>query len=221
MRRAQLWRQIHLRRRTQIDLSRFRGVRIDPRARVAYVAGGSLLGDLDHEAMAAGLRTTAGTVSHKGVGGLRLGGGFGRLARRRELSLDNDLSAALARAIVDGHEADPRRGTMTFFQPAGGATGRIAPEATAFPHRRPQLNMLSRVSWDLRTESAPHRDFVKRYWSTLAPFTDGYHTNEVADEGQQQDDQNDQGNVSWLPNVKRRYDPTYPFRRNANVLPTA
>lgn len=36
--------------------------------RVPYLAGGSLLGDLDHEAMAAGLKTTADTVSHKGVG---------------------------------------------------------------------------------------------------------------------------------------------------------
>ena len=35
----------------QIDLSHFRGVRIDPVSRTAYVAGGSLLGELDHEAM--------------------------------------------------------------------------------------------------------------------------------------------------------------------------
>jgi len=73
----------------QLDLSRVRGVRIDPTARRAYVAGGCLLGELDHEAMACGLVTTAGTVSHTGVGGLTLGGGFGRLARRFGLALDN------------------------------------------------------------------------------------------------------------------------------------
>ena len=73
----------------QIDLSSFRSARVDPETRTAYIAGGSLLGELDHEAMAQGLVTTAGTVSHTGVGGLTLGGGFGRLARRFGLALDN------------------------------------------------------------------------------------------------------------------------------------
>ena len=73
----------------QIDLSSLRHARVDPASRTAYVAGGSLLAELDREAMAFGLVTTTGTVSHTGVGGLTLGGGFGRLARRFGLALDN------------------------------------------------------------------------------------------------------------------------------------
>lgn len=73
----------------QIDLSRFRSVRVDPGARKAWVTGGSLLGAVDHETMAHGLVTTCGTVSHTGTAGLTLGGGFGRLARRFGLAIDN------------------------------------------------------------------------------------------------------------------------------------
>jgi FAD/FMN-containing dehydrogenase len=82
----------------QIDLSSMRGARVDRDKRRAYVAGGSLLGDLDHECMAQGLVTTAGTVSHTGVGGLSLGGGFGRLARKYGLTLDNIKSVDIVSA---------------------------------------------------------------------------------------------------------------------------
>ncbi len=81
-----------------IDLSPLQGVRVDPEARTAWVPGGSLLGAMDAEAMAFGLVTTAGTVSHTGVGGLTTGGGYGRLARRFGLSLDNVLGVDIVTA---------------------------------------------------------------------------------------------------------------------------
>lgn len=91
----------------QIDLSTFRDVQVDPTAKRAYVAGGSLLGELDHETMAHGLVTTAGTVSHTGVGGLTLGGGFGRVARRFGLALDNVRGVQLVTADGQLRNANP------------------------------------------------------------------------------------------------------------------
>ncbi len=73
----------------QIDLSAFRGARVDAKTRRVEVAGGTLLGQVDYEAMAQGLVTPLGTVSHTGVGGLTLGGGFGRVARKFGMAIDN------------------------------------------------------------------------------------------------------------------------------------
>jgi len=363
----------------QIDLSLFRHARVDPRSRTAYVAGGSLLAALDHEAMAHGLVTPAGTVSHTGVGGLSTAGGFGRISRRYGLTLDNikavdivtadgrllrasanenpdlywgvrggggnfgivtsfqyalhpmqrqviggevvfpldrardlihfyaDFSAqapddlyidfyvnatasgqgngagfhvcysgpekdaekvlapirklgepaftnlgpidyvaiqrswdysdfrnigeylksgfvneypdSMLDAAISGFEPDPRRNTMLYFQQSGGAIGRVAADATAFPHRKALAAMMVLTSWPLDTDGSPHIDYLRNYWSTIEPRTDGFYTVDVANQAQQFVNNNYQGNFPRLLNVKKKYDPENLFRLNANIAP--
>jgi FAD/FMN-containing dehydrogenase len=365
----------------QIDLSPFRGVRVDPVARRASVAGGTLLGLVDHEAMSHGLVTTLGTVSHTGVGGLTTGGGFGRVARRFGLAIDNvvamdvvtadgalrhasrtenpdlywgirggggnfgvvtnfdfqlhpmerrvvggdlvypiararevltayadysptapdalyldwymaqppggapgvvgisicysgpeasaeralaplrklgtpmadqvraidyvalqrsgdvtdpratgtylkggfvsEIKPALISAIMDGFKADPARQTVIFFQQGGGAIGRVAPSATAFPHRYARQTMITTVAWKTGDDSTRHVADIKQYWSQLEPHTYGFYVNTVSgDETAKQIDQNYRENFPRLVAVKNKYDSTNLFRLNANIAPT-
>lgn len=103
-----------------IDLAPMRGVRVDPARRLARAGGGALLGDLDRETLPFGLVTTTGTVSHTGAGGLTLGGGFGRLARRYGLTCDQLSSVDIVTA--DGHllEANAAENADLFWGVRGG-----------------------------------------------------------------------------------------------------
>ena len=81
-----------------IDLSAMRAVRVDPADRRAWVQGGALWGDVDHETQAHGLATTGGIVSHTEVAGLTLGGGVGWLMRKHGLTIDNLLAVNVVTA---------------------------------------------------------------------------------------------------------------------------
>jgi FAD binding domain len=93
-----------------IDLTRLGRVTVDAAARRAWVQGGAMLGTLDRATQPFALATTAGNVSHTGVGGLTLGGGMGWLARQHGLACDNVVSCtvvtadgAILRASADEH----------------------------------------------------------------------------------------------------------------------
>ena len=363
-----------------IDLSAMRHVRVDPHARVAYVTGGSLLGHMDQETMHYGLVTTAGTVSHTGVGGLTLGGGFGRVARKFGLAIDNlraveivgadgklrrasaeenpdlfwgvrggggnfgvatmfefnlhpmdrqvvggaiafplnearevlkffadyvaeapddlyidgglssrpgegeaawmsvcytgprnqadkwiepirkagtpvfdglgvmdyvalqrstDISDPRARGayvksgfitgitqdmiddVLAGFEPHPERALGVAIAHIGGAVTRVPADATAFPHRYAQHDLLALIDWPVEIDPEDHIAWLKSYWETLQPHTRGFYTNDAFVQSQQQVDENYQGNYARLVELKNKYDPTNLFRLNTNVRPSA
>lgn len=83
-----------------IDLSRMKGIHVDPAARTVRVDAGCVWGDVDHATHAFGMATPSGFVSTTGVAGLTLGGGIGYLTRRYGLTIDNLLSVDMV--LADG-----------------------------------------------------------------------------------------------------------------------
>jgi FAD/FMN-containing dehydrogenase len=83
-----------------IDLSRMRGVRIDPSGRTVHVQGGATWADVDRVTAPLGLATPGGVVSETGVAGLALSGGVSHQRRRDGMTIDNLVSAEVV--LADG-----------------------------------------------------------------------------------------------------------------------
>jgi len=81
-----------------IDLSQMHATDVDTDARIIRIEGGALLGHLDNATLEYGMITTTGIVSHTGVGGFTLGGGYGRVDRLFGLAIDNVLAATVVTA---------------------------------------------------------------------------------------------------------------------------
>ena len=81
-----------------IDLSRMKGIHVDPSARTARVQPGVSWGELNRETQLHGLAVTGGLISTTGIAGLTLGGGLGWLMPKLGLATDNLLSARIVTA---------------------------------------------------------------------------------------------------------------------------
>ena len=103
-----------------IDLTRMRGIRVDPAARTVRVEGGCTWGDVDHATHAFGLATPSGIISSTGVGGLTLGGGIGHLTRQYGLTIDNLLEVDMVLADGSLVTANAEQNADLFWAVRGG-----------------------------------------------------------------------------------------------------
>jgi FAD/FMN-containing dehydrogenase len=103
-----------------IDLSLMQKVDIDAINETVKVQGGCLLGAVDKATQEHGLAVSLGIISHTGVGGLTLGGGFGWISRKYGLSVDNLISAEMVTANGDIVTASASENPDLFWAIRGG-----------------------------------------------------------------------------------------------------
>jgi hypothetical protein len=66
----------------------------------------------------------------------------------------------------------------------------------------------------------PAETSVKEQWAVLEPYIIGFYVNDLANETQARVDASYGANLQRLVQVKNSYDPSNPFRLNANIRPT-
>jgi FAD/FMN-containing dehydrogenase len=103
-----------------IDLSLMQHVEVDTTKNSVKAEGGCLLSAVDKATQEHGLAVSSGIISHTGVGGLSLGGGFGWISRKHGLSVDNLISAELVTASGDVVEASKDKNADLFWALKGG-----------------------------------------------------------------------------------------------------
>ncbi|MGW0811713.1 FAD-binding oxidoreductase [Streptomyces viridiviolaceus] len=106
-----------------IDLSRMKGVHVDPAARTARAQAGVTWGELDPETQLFGLATPGGEISATGIAGLTLGGGFGFVMRTFGLSCDSVRSLEIVTADGVVRTVSREEEPELFWAARGGGRG--------------------------------------------------------------------------------------------------
>ncbi|HXV47217.1 MAG TPA: FAD-binding oxidoreductase [Candidatus Binatia bacterium] len=105
-----------------LDMSRMRGVWVDPASRTARAQAGCLLGDVDRETQLHGLAAVLGFVSATGIAGLTLGGGCGYLTRQFGWTSDNVSSMNVVTAEGRVVRASEKENSDLFWGLRGAGT---------------------------------------------------------------------------------------------------
>jgi FAD binding domain/Berberine and berberine like len=108
------------------------------------------------------------------------------------------------------------------LQQLHGAASRVAPSATAFPHRAEQYDFLILSQWSEAADSDRNLQWTRALFEAMQPHLEqSVYVNNLGDEGPGRVRAAYGENYPRLAAVKRTYDPNNLFRANQNVHPSA
>jgi FAD/FMN-containing dehydrogenase len=130
------------------------------------------------------------------------------------------LDAAAIDVLLDFAARRPSPHTQIGLQQMHGAAARVAPDATAFPHRRDQWDFLILSQWDRPDDDAANIAWTRALYASMTPHLErDVYVNDLGDDEGDRVGAAYGANYGRLAAIKATYDPENFFRANQNVAP--
>ena len=114
----------------------------------------------------------------------------------------------------------PSGASEIFIAQMGGQTNRIAPEATAYPHRDAEFVLNVHTRWDDAKDDERCIGWAREFFDATVPFASGgVYVNFMTEEETDRIGSAYGGNYDRLAELKKTYDPGNLFRLNQNIKP--
>ncbi|HSA91833.1 MAG TPA: FAD-binding oxidoreductase [Terriglobales bacterium] len=130
----------------------------------------------------------------------------------------NSLTDETIETVVTHTESIPGAYTSVYFEPYGGAVARIAPGATAFPHRHPAFGFHILAGWADRAQDETNFAWVNSFNQAMSKHvTGGVYVNLLSDDEAERVPAAYGENFFTLRDIKKRYDPENFLHSNQNI----
>lgn len=130
------------------------------------------------------------------------------------------LSDDAIKVLLEGIRSLPGPECEVFMAQVGGAMSRVAPDATAYPHRSAHFIMNVHTRWQDRKDDNVCVAWARMLFGAMAPYATGSaYVNFMPDDEVDRIEKVYGSNYKKLAEIKRRYDPENLFRMNQNIRP--
>jgi hypothetical protein len=129
------------------------------------------------------------------------------------------LTDELLHTLIEYAGKLPSGASEIFLAQLGGAVNRVAPGATAYPHRNVNFIMNVHTRWEDRSMDKACIDWAREFFDKTAPYSAGGVYVNFISEGEDRVNAAFGENHEALAEIKRRYDPDNFFRVNQNIKP--
>lgn len=132
----------------------------------------------------------------------------------------SDVSDGAIVTMIEHYERVGSPLTIVMLEQFGGAVSRVAPDATAFPHRDSEYNLAIISRWEEPKDAEGNIAWTRSLHQAVGPLAKGVYVNYLGEEGE------DRIRAAYgaetydrLARLKQQYDPTNLFRLNQNIKP--